>query len=62
MAEARITELFGETQTDGRSARMKRGSLGFYGIGVLHAKESLEVASPQPLQKNSVDAKATKAV
>ena len=62
MAETRITELLGETQTDGRSARISRGSLGFHGIGVLHAKGSLEVASPQLFQKNSADAKATKAV
>ena len=62
MAEARITEFFGEAQTDGRSVRISRGSLGFHGIGVVHAKGSLEVASPQPLQKNSADAKATKAV
>ena len=46
MAEARITELFGETQTDGRSVRISRGSLGFHGIGVVHAKGSLEVALP----------------
>ena len=50
MPEARITEFFGETQTDGRSARISGGSLVFHGIGVLHAKGSLEVASPQPLQ------------
>ena len=46
MAEARITEFFGETQTDGRSVRISRGSLGFHGIGIVHAKESLEVALP----------------
>ena len=46
MAEARITEFFGETQTDGRSVRFSRGSLGFHGIGVVHAKGSLEVALP----------------
>ena len=46
MAEARITEFFGETQTDGRSVRISRGSLGFHGIGVVHAKGSLEVALP----------------
>ena len=45
-AEARITEFFGETQTDGRSLRISRGSLGFHGIGVVHAKGSLEVALP----------------
>ena len=41
-------------------------SLGFHGIGVVHGKGSLEVAEvalPQKmLQKNSADAKATKAV
>ena len=47
MAEARITEFFGETQTDGRSVRISRGSLEFHGIGVVHAKGSLEVAHPQ---------------
>ena len=46
MAEARITELFGETQTDGRSVRISRGSLGFHGIGVVHAEGSMEVALP----------------
>ena len=46
MAEARITEFFGETHTDGRSVRISRGSLGFHGIGVVHAKGSLEVALP----------------
>ena len=62
MAEARITEIFRETQTDGRSVRISRGSLGFYWMGVVHAKGSLEVDLPLPLQKNSADAKATKAV
>ena len=31
-------------------------------MGVVHAKGSLEVAPPPPLQKNSAEAKATKAV
>ena len=57
-AEASITEFFGETQTDGRSVRFSRGSLGFHGIGVVHAKGSLEVAlpptsSPTPPPKNA---------
>ena len=51
MAEARITEFFGENQTDGRSVRISRGSLGFHGIGVLHAKGSLEVALPPTSSK-----------
>ena len=45
-AEARITEFFGETQTDGRPVRISRASLGFHGIGVVHARGSLEVALP----------------
>ena len=32
--------------------------LDFHGIGVVHAKGSLEGATPQPLQKKSADAKA----
>ena len=51
MAEARITEFFGETQTDGRSVRISRGSLGFHGIGIVHAKGSLEVALPPTSSK-----------
>ena len=50
-AEARITEFFGETQTDGRSVGISRGSLGFHGIGVVHAKGSLEVALPPTSSK-----------
>ena len=51
-AEARITEFFGETQTDGRSVRISRGSLGLHGIGVVHAEGILEVAlSPTSSKK-----------
>ena len=55
MAEARITEFFGETQTDGRSVRISGGSLGFHGIGVVHAKGSLEVALPPTSSLSVVD-------
>ena len=62
MAEARITEFFGETQTDGRSARKQEKDLDFMGLGSCMPREAWRLPSPQPFQKNSADAKATKAV
>ena len=62
MAEARITEFFGETQSDGRSARKQQGGLGFMGLGSCMSREAWRLPSPQPLQQNSADAKATKAM
>ena len=62
MAEARITEFFGETQIDGRSAREQEEVLDFMGLGSCMPREAWRLPSPQPLQKNSADAKATKAM
>ena len=55
MAEARITEVFGETQ-------IREEVLDFMGSGSCMPMEAWRLPSPQPLQKNSADAKATKAV
>ena len=38
-------------QTDGRSVRISRRTLGFHGIGVVHAQGSLEVALPPTSSK-----------
>ena len=62
MAEARITEFFGETQTDGRSVRIREEVLDFMGLGSCMPREAWRLPSPKPLQKKSADAKATKAV
>ena len=62
MAEARITEFFGKAQTDGRSARKQEEVLDCMGLGSCMPREAWRLPSPQPLQKNSADAKATKAV
>ena len=62
MAEAKITEFFGKTQTDGRSVRIREEVLEFMGLGSCMPREAWRSPSPQPLQKNSADAKATKAV
>ena len=55
MAEARITEFFGETH-------IREEVLDFMGLGSCMPREAWRLPSPQPLQKNSADAKATKAV
>ena len=55
MAEARITEFFGESQT-------RVQVLDFMGLGSCMSREDWGLSSPQMLQKNSADAKATKAV
>ena len=55
MAEARITEFFGETQ-------IRAEVLDFMGLGSCMPREAWRVPPPQPLQNNSADAKATKAV
>ena len=59
MAEARITEFFGETQ-------IREEVLDFMGLGSCMPREAPEGAChgkpPQMPQKNSADAKATKAV
>ena len=58
MAEARITEFFGETQ-------IRVQVLDFMGLGSCMPREAPRLPrlpSPKMLQKNSADAKATKAV
>ena len=55
MAEARITEFFGET-------RIREEVLDFMGLESCMPREAWRLPSPRPLQKNSADAKATKAV
>ena len=55
IAEARITEFFGETQ-------IREEVLNFMGLGSCMPREAWTLPSPQPLQKNSADAKATKAM
>ena len=55
MAEARITQFFGETQ-------IREEVLDFMGLGSCMPREAWRLPSPHPLQKNSADAKATKAV
>ena len=50
MAEARITEFFGETQTDGRSVRIREEVLDFMGLGSCMPREAWRLPSPQPLQ------------
>ena len=40
MAEARITEFFGETQTDGRSVRIREEVLDFMGLGSCMPREA----------------------
>ena len=50
MDEARITEFFGETQTDGRSARKQEEVLDFMGLGSCLPREAWRLPSPQPLQ------------
>ena len=55
MAEARITEFFGETQ-------IREEVLDFMRLGSCMPREAWRLPSFQPLQKNSADAKATKAV
>ena len=55
MAEARITEFFGETQ-------IREEVLDFMGLGSCMPREAWRLPSLQMLQKNSGDAKATKAV
>ena len=55
MAEARITEFFGETQ-------IRVQVLDFMGLGSCMPREAWRLRSPKTLQKNSADAKATKAV
>ena len=49
MAEARITEFFGETQTDGRSVRIREGVLDSSGLGSCMPREAWRLPSPQPL-------------
>ena len=46
MAEARITEFFGETQTDGRSARKQEEVLDFMGLGSCMPREAWRLPSP----------------
>ena len=55
MAEARIPEFFGDTQ-------IREGVLNFMGLGTCMPREAWRLPSPQILQKNFADAKATKAV
>ena len=55
MAEARITEFFGESQ-------IREEVLDFMGLGSCMPREAWRLPSPQMLQKTSADAKATKAV
>ena len=55
MAEARITENFGDTQ-------IREEVLDFMGLGTCMPREAWRLPSPQMLQKFSADAKATKAV
>ena len=55
MAEAKLTEFFGETQ-------IQEEVLDFMGLGSCMPRKAWRLPSPQPLQKNSADAKATKAV
>ena len=55
MAEARIPEFFGDTQ-------IREEVLDFMGLGTCMPREAWRLPSPQMLQKNSADAKATKAV
>ena len=55
MAEARITEFFGETQ-------IREEVLEFMGLGSCMPREARMLPSPQMLQKNSADATATKAL
>ena len=55
MAEARITENFGDTQIRVRV-------LDFMGLGLRMPREAWRLPSPQMLQKFSADAKATKAM
>ena len=50
MAEARITEFLGETQTDGRSVRIREKVLDFMGLGSCMPREAWRLPSPQPLQ------------
>ena len=49
MAEARITQFFGETQTDGRSVRIREEVLDFVGLGSCMPREAWRLPSPQPL-------------
>ena len=46
MAEARITEFFGETQTDGRSARKQEEVLDFIRLGSCMPREAWRLPSP----------------
>ena len=55
MAEASITEFFGDTQ-------IREEVLDFMGLGSCMPREAWRLPSSQTLQKNSADAKATKAV
>ena len=55
MADARITEFFEETQ-------IREEVLDFMGLGSCMPREAWRLPSPQTFQKNSADAKATKAV
>ena len=55
IAEARITEFFGETQ-------IREEVLDFMGLGPCMPREAWRLPFSQPLQKNSADAKATKAM
>ena len=58
MAEARIPEFFGETQ-------IRVQVLDFMGLGSCMPREACRLPrlpSPKTLQKNSADAKATKAL
>ena len=49
MAEARITEFFGETQTDGRSVRIGEEVLDFMGLWSCMPREAWRLPSPQNL-------------
>ena len=55
MAEARITEFFGESQ-------IREKVLDFMGLGSCMPREAWRLPSPPMLQKNSADAKATKSL
>ena len=58
MAEARITEFFGETQTDGRSVRIREEVLDFMGLGSCMPREAWRLPSPQPLHNVMVSRQA----
>ena len=53
MAEARITEFFGETQTDGRSVRIREEVLDFMGLVSCMPREAWGLPSSQPATQST---------